>query len=130
MKKINLEDIIQICIGSSILAIPVAFTEEAWKLGNSIPMFKITLIFITSLTLNACFIYYGIYEGNLKNKGLRFAARVFINYFLTLVTVTYILYLLDVLVITDNLNEWISRIILISFPASLGGAVIDSFDKE
>lgn len=130
MKKINLEDIVQVCIGSAMLAIPVAFTEEAWKLSNSLPQFNITLIFITSIFLNACFIYYGIYEGSIKNKVLRFISRITINYLLTLLTVSYILFLLGILPAIFEFKLWLPRVILISFPASLSGALVDSFDKE
>jgi len=130
VKKINLEDIVQVCIGSAMLAIPVAFTEEAWKLSNSLPQFNITLIFITSIFLNACFIYYGIYEGSIKNKVLRFISRITINYLLTLLTVSYILFLLGILPAIFEFKLWLPRVILISFPASLSGALVDSFDKE
>jgi uncharacterized membrane protein len=130
VKKINLEDIVQVCIGSAMLAIPVAFTEEAWKLSNSLPQFNITLIFITSIFLNACFIYYGIYEGSIKNKVLRFVSRITINYLLTLLTVSYILFLLGILPAIFEFELWLPRVILISFPASLSGALVDSFDKE
>lgn len=130
MKKINFEDIVQICIGSAILAIPIAFTEEAWKMGSALPQFKVLLVFLTSILLNACFIYYGVYEGHIKGKIIRFLSRIIINYVLTMLTVVYISYLLDILTFSFNISSWISIVVLISFPASLSGAVIDSFDKE
>lgn len=130
MKKVNLEDIVQVCFGSAILAIPIAFTEEAWKMSGNIPQFKIILIFFTSIFLNACFIYYGVYEGIIKGKFFRFISRVIINYGLTCFTVAYILFLLDILTITSHFTSWVFQIVLISFPASLSGAIVDSFDKE
>lgn len=130
MKKINTEDIIQVCIGSAILATPIAFTEEAWNLSQKIPTFKIYLIFITSILLNACFIFYGVYEGSIKGKGIKFIFRIIINYALTFLTVGYILYLIDIIQHPTEFMSWISKIILISLPASLSGAIVDSFDKE
>lgn len=52
MKKINIEDIIQVCIGSAVIATPIAFTEEVWSLAKTIPPFKLILIFLTSILLN------------------------------------------------------------------------------
>ena len=34
MVELRFRDVMQIIVGASILAIPVAFTEEAWVLGN------------------------------------------------------------------------------------------------
>lgn len=130
MKKINFEDIIQVCIGSAILAIPIAFTEEVWKLGSSLPQFKVFLVFLTSIFLTASFILYGVYEGRIKGKLVRFLSRVVINYVLTILTVIYISYLLDILTLSSDIGAWISIVVLIAFPASLSGAIIDSFDKE
>ncbi len=130
MKNINFEDFIQVCTGSAILAIPIAFTEESWKLSESIPQFKLILIVLTSILFNGIFIFYGIYEGNIKNKVFKYTSRIVINYGLTLITVTYILYLLNILNVNSQFFPLLSKIILVSFPASLSGAVIDSFDKE
>jgi uncharacterized membrane protein len=130
MKKINLEDIVQICLGSTILAIPVAFTEEAWTMSKTLPQLNIILIFFTSIFMNGCFIYYGVYEGIIKGKTIRFFSRIAINYIITLLTVSYILFLLGILPTHSDFNIWLHRVILISFPASLSGAVVDSFDKE
>jgi uncharacterized membrane protein len=38
MVEVRFRDIVQIMIGSSILAIPIAFTEETWQLGQSLPL--------------------------------------------------------------------------------------------
>ena len=130
MKKLNFEDIIQVCIGSSILAIPIAFTEEAWRISESLPQFKTILVFLTSIFFNACFIYYGVYEGSIKNKLMLFLSRIAINYALTFMTVTYILYLLDILSNSNSFISLIPKVVVVSFPASLSGAIVDSFDKE
>jgi uncharacterized membrane protein len=36
--ELRRRDIMQILVGSSILAIPVGFTEETWDLGVTLPM--------------------------------------------------------------------------------------------
>jgi len=130
MKKLNLEDIVQVCLGSVILAIPVALSEEAWSISRELPLINIYFILFISLLLNGCFIYYGVYEGVIENKKLRFVSRIFINYILSLCTVSGLLFLLNII---PNMSDYIpslSLVILVSFPASLSGAVLDSFDKE
>ena len=48
LKPIMLEfkprDIMQVIVGSAILAIPVSLTEEAWNLGEMLPTVNISLI--------------------------------------------------------------------------------------
>lgn len=130
IKTFNLEDIVQICLGSTLLATPIVFTEEAWSMSQNLPMPKLLMILATSLFLNACTIYYGVYEGKIINKAPRFFSRIIFNYLLTSLTVFYLLFLLNLLPPLAQYEIWIPKIILISFPASLGGAVLDSFDKE
>lgn len=130
MKSLNIEDVIQVCIGSTILAIPIAFTEEAWKISSTIPALNLVTVLFTSLFLNACFIYYGVYEGNVKNKSLKFFSRILINYLVTFFTVFYILFILNILSMSSSVQLIISKVIIVAFPASLSGAIVDSFDKE
>ncbi len=130
MKQLNLEDIIQVCIGSIILALPIAFTEEAWKMSTSLPAFKVILIFITSILLDACFIFYGVYEANIKDKYIKFSSRIIVNYAITFITVSYILWLLDIYNTHTSAYDMLAKTIIVSFPASLSGAIVDSFDKE
>ena len=37
MVEVHPQDFIQIMIGSTLLSLPVAFTEEVWILGNDLP---------------------------------------------------------------------------------------------
>jgi uncharacterized membrane protein len=38
LEKINLEDISQIIIGAAVMAIPIAFSEELWIFGETLPI--------------------------------------------------------------------------------------------
>ena len=44
----NLEDLSQIAIGAFVLAVPISFSEEAWQLGESLPIFNLLLLFSLS----------------------------------------------------------------------------------
>ncbi|MDV5080158.1 DUF2391 domain-containing protein, partial [Vibrio parahaemolyticus] len=44
----NLEDASQVLVGAFALAVPISFSEEAWRLGESLPM--INLLMLLSLS--------------------------------------------------------------------------------
>ena len=46
---VNLEDVIQVIVGSSALSLPVAFAEESWNLSRTLPMINIVLLILLSL---------------------------------------------------------------------------------
>ena len=45
----NLEDASQVAIGAFALAVPVSFSEEAWKLGETLPLTNLFLVFVLSV---------------------------------------------------------------------------------
>jgi len=130
MKNINLEDFIQVILGTIILATPIILTEEATTISQNIPIYKVGMLIFISFVLNSLFIFYGVYEGVVNSKLPKFIARIFINYFLTIFTVCAIIFLLNFNNHFENLKHFFNFIILVSFPSSLAGVVIDSFDKE
>jgi len=130
MKNINLEDFIQVILGTIILSTPIILTEEATTISQNIPVYKIGMVICISFLLNSLFIFYGVYEGAIDSKLHKFIARIFINYFLTIFTVCVIVFMLNFNNHFVNLVHFFNFIILVSFPSSLAGVVIDSFDKE
>lgn len=46
---INLEDVVQVIVGSSALSVPVAFSEESWKLSHELPWGNIAALLAVSL---------------------------------------------------------------------------------
>ncbi len=127
---INSEDIVQIAVGASALTVPVAFSEESWKLSETLPFVNIIVLFILSLLFIGVYSYYGIYQGNVKHRYFHFILRVLINYCITFIIVFIILVALNRMPISDEPIIAIKRIILLSFPASMGGVIVDGFDKE
>lgn len=41
MVELKPRDILQIIVGASILAVPIAFTEETWNLGEKLPLVNV-----------------------------------------------------------------------------------------
>jgi len=65
MVKFYSRDVMQIIVGASILAIPVAFTEETWNLGASLPFMN-----IIGLLLLSVLFYLGAISGETYAWGL------------------------------------------------------------
>lgn len=129
-KKIDFEDVSQIIIGASVLSVPIAFTEEAWNLSKTIPLFNMIIIVLLSIGFIGIYAFKGIFQGHIKKRKQTFLKRVFIDYGVTLIVVVVVLFALNKLPILTDTAVALKRIIIISFPASMGAIVVDSFDKE
>lgn len=126
----NLEDISQISIGAFILAVPVSFSEEAWKLGESLPVANLFLIFCLSVIFLAFFAYESVFQGRIRNRIAVFVLRIVVAYLITGCVVAFVLLSIDKFPLASEPLTAMKRLIVISMPASMGAIVVDSFDKE
>lgn len=126
MLEFKPRDIMQVLVGSALLAIPVSLTEEAWNLGESLPNNNILLIASISLLLIGVFVYFNFYKVTLKGYVLEFVKRVIGTYLLSLLVVAVILTLLQKCPWgTDNVLA-IKRIVIVAFPAAMSGTLSDT----
>jgi uncharacterized membrane protein len=125
MVEFHPRDVIQVIVGASILAIPVAFTEETWRLGELLPMINVLGILLLSVLFISSFVYYNYYRNRIKNHKNEFFKRVFSTYVLSLIVVAVILTLIKQTPWTADFALSIKRVILVSFPASMSAAVAD-----
>lgn len=128
--SINSEDIIQVVVGASALTVPVAFSEESWRLSETLPMFNVLLLFILSLLFIGLYSIQGIFQGNVKHRYYDLIFRTLVDYGVTIIIVFIILFALNRMPLFDDPVVAIKRVILLSFPASMGGVIVDGFDKE
>ena len=126
----NIEDASQLIIGAFALAIPISFSEESWRLGETLPTENLFLIFGISILFLSFFAYGSIFQGNIKNRILAFVIRIIITYLITVFVVSIVLFAIGKLPLISDTAIAIKRIIVIAMPASIGGIVVDSFDKE
>lgn len=127
---INSEDIIQVIIGASALTVPVAFSEESWRLSETLPLFNVILLLFLSLIFIGVYSIQGIFQGKVKHRLYHFILRIIVDYGITLIVVFVIMIALNKMPIIDEPIVALKRIILLSFPASMGGVIVDSLDKE
>jgi len=131
MKKyFNLEDLSQITIGGFALAIPISFSEEAWKLGESLPLWNLVLLLFLSIIFLSFYTFEGVFQAKIRNRIAVFIVRIILAYSITIIIVSLVLISIDKFPILAEPITAIKRLIVISMPASMGAIVVDSFDKE
>ena len=126
MLEFKPRDIMQVVIGSALLAIPVSLTEEAWNLGQTLPFTNVLIIAILSLVLISVFVYFNFYKVTLKGFVWEFIKRIVGTYFISLLVVAVILTLVDKCPWgVDNMLA-VKRIIIVAFPAAMSGTLSDT----
>ena len=91
MVELRPRDLMQVIVGASILAVPVAFTEETWKLGETLPTKNVLLFSALSLFFIAGFVYFNFYRFNFKEHIFEYFKRVIAVYIFSLLVVGLIL---------------------------------------
>ena len=125
MVELRPRDIMQMIVGATILAIPLGFTEETWKLGEQLPLTNVLCLTLLSILFISLFVYYNFYRFHLRGRIFEYVKRVIATYFLSLIVVGVLLTIIDKCPWqTDNMLA-IKRIIIVSFPASMSATIAD-----
>ncbi len=126
MVEFNPRDAFQVVVGASILAIPVALTEEAWTLGERLPINNIIYLAILSVSFIAIFVYFNTYRFCFSEHVFQYVKRVIGTYVLSLIVVALILTIIQKCPwgVDDILA--IKRIIIVAFPASMSATISDT----
>ena len=126
----NIEDASQLIIGAFAIAVPISFSEESWRLSETLPTENLFLIFTISILFLSFFAYGSLFQGDIKNRVIVFVMRIIIAYIVTIFVVSIVLLSIGKLPLLSETGIAIKRIIVIAMPASMGGILVDSFDKE
>lgn len=129
-RSFNWEDVSQVFVGAFALAVPISFSEEAWRLGETLPWFNLGLLFALSLMFLSLFAFQSVFQQNISKRITTFVFRIVIAYVISAFVVALVLTCLDKLPIIDSPILALKRIIVITMPASMGAIIVDSFDKE
>lgn len=126
MVELTLRDVFQIVIGATLLAIPMAFTEETWKLGSTLPNANVAILSLISVLFIALFVYMHFYRFYLKGFVLEYFKRVIAIYIISLVVVGLLMTVIQQCPWgVDNVLA-IKRIIIVAFPASMSAVATDA----
>lgn len=126
--ELRYRDIMQIIAGSSILAVPVAFTEETWNLGNTLPLLNVLLLGVTSIVFISTYVYFNFYRDLFQKYIGQFIKRVFAIYFISLLLVSVLLTIIQVAPWTTDFMLALKRTIIVGFPASMSATISDAID--
>jgi len=126
MVEFRTKDLIQTVVGASILAIPAAYTEEAWNLGESLPLVNIAGIAFLSVFFIAIFVYYNFYRNYLGDFLGQYIVRVLCTYLVAVGVVALLLTLVNQCPWGEDNLLALKRIIVVAFPASMSATVTDA----
>lgn len=126
----NFEDASQIFVGAFALAVPISFSEEAWRLGETLPTLNLLMLFTLSVIFLTFYTYESVFQRNIAERKTVFILRIVAAYFMTTMVVMLVLFGINKLPLLAEPFVALKRVIIISMPASMGAIVVDSFDKE
>ncbi len=126
----NIEDASQVFVGAFALAVPISFSEEAWHLGETLPLRNLLMLLTLSVIFLGVFTYQSVFQQNIQKRRRVFIFRIVIAYVITALVVALVLLCLDKLPLLSDPYTAIRRIVVVTMPASMGAIVVDSFDKE
>jgi uncharacterized membrane protein len=126
MVEFRPRDLMQVIVGASILAVPVAFTEETWKLGEELALKNVLYLSGISLFFVAMYVYFNFYRFQLKDHVFEYIKRVLATYFCSFIIVGLLLTIIQRCPWSTDSILAIKRIIIVTFPASMSAALSDT----
>lgn len=126
MVEFRLRDAIQTVVGASILAVPAAYTEEAWNLGRDLPTANIAAIAVLSILFIASFVYFNFYKSYISEYRMQFVIRVLGTYAVSFAVVAILLTLIGQCPWGVDNALALKRIVVVTFPASMSATVTDA----
>jgi len=127
--KFRAKDVLQVMIGAAILAVPVGFTEETWKLGESLPILNVVALLALSLIFVSSFVYYHYHknggEHSRESHISEFTKRVLTTYILSFVVVAVLLMIIQKAPWGTDALLAFKRTVIVTFPSSMRAAVAD-----
>ena len=124
--ELKIQDLLEVVVGASILAVPVAFTEEVLTMGDELPWGNVILLNIVALIFMGGFIYYKSYRKHLKMYRKEYYKRLFSTFLLSVLIVAILLTIVDKCPWTSDFDLALKRVLIGAFPAAMSATVTDS----
>jgi len=121
--KFGLKHVLQVIVGATLLAVPIGFTEETWRLGETLPLWNIISILFISLFFIAIFAYRNFSRNIPDFYWLDLVKRIVIIYILSFLIVAM---LLTVIQRAPWALDWtlaFKRTVIVTFPSALSAAI-------
>jgi uncharacterized membrane protein len=124
--ELKIRDVLEIVVGSCILAVPIAFTEEVWDLGESLEWGNIIVLSCVSLFFLGSFIYFAAYRRHIKLYRYEYLKRVFTTWVLSVIIVGLLLTIVNESPWISDFDLALKRTLIGAFPASMSATVTDN----
>ncbi len=125
MVELKPRDILQLFVGSFLIAAPLSFTEEIWNLSNELPDRNAFALVSLSLVIVVLFIFFNFYRYRMKGHVIEFLKRVVATYLIAISSVVLILALINKFPIFESPVIALKRIVIIGFPTVFGAIISD-----
>lgn len=126
MVEFRPRDLMQVIIGAAILAVPVAFTEETWRLGETLRWANVLWLSGLSVLFISLFVYFNFYRFAFRGHRWEYVKRVASIYAFSLVVVGLLLTVIDKAPWATDAAVAVKRTLIVAFPASMSAAVSDA----
>ena len=126
MVEFRPRDMMQVIVGASVLAVPVAFTEETWSLGERLPIANVLMLSALSVLFIALFVYFNFYRFTFRGHIAQYCMRVLGIYLLSLAVVGILLTIIQKCPWSTDALLAAKRTLIVAFPASMSAAVSDT----
>ncbi len=125
MVELKPRDVLQLFVGSFLIAAPLSFTEEIWTLSNELPDRNALALVSISLVVVISFIFFNFYRYRMKGHVIEFIKRVVATYLIATSSIILILALINKFPIVEEPFVALKRIVIIGFPTVFGAIISD-----
>ena len=125
MVELKPRDILQLFVGSFLISTPLCFTEEVWKITETLPRINLIYFLISSLFAVIGFVYFNFYRFKMKGHIIEFTKRIFFTYFISLLSTIMTLFFINKLPLGEDIFISVNRVVVIGFPSVFGAIVTD-----
>ena len=124
--KFKLRNVLQAIVGATVLAIPIGFTEETWRLGETLPMWNIIMILFLSILFVALFAYRYFRKNKPDFYWYELVKRTVVIYGLSFIVVALLLFLIQKAPWNADLLLSFKRTVIVALPSALGATIAGS----
>jgi uncharacterized membrane protein len=126
MTELKMRDALQIFVGALVVASPLCFTEEVWKISEELNILNVILMGALSICSISMYIYFNYYRFKINGNVINFVKRIFATYIITASSIVMLLILIDKFPFNSDLVLAVKRLVIIAFPAIFGATISDS----
>jgi uncharacterized membrane protein len=124
--ELKMKDVLQIIVGSTILAVPVVYTEEVWNLGEQLSWLNTIMLSLVGIIFISLFVRFDAYKGHFQLFRSEFTKRVLSIFLLSLLVVGVLLTIVGKGPWVANFGVALKRTLIAAFPASMSATVTDT----